>query len=73
MPVRAYTIHTFSELFEDDKLGLSAMEVGMLSASYLPGRFRALTVSSLFSVVPHFSSQDLSRLYLKINRVNLSI
>jgi len=53
--------------------GLSAMGVGMLSASYLPGRFRALTVSSFFSVVSHFSTQKLRRLYLRMNRVNLSI
>ena len=53
--------------------GLSAMEVGMLSASYLPGRFRAFSVSSLFSVVPNFSTQILSRLYLSMNAVNLSI
>ena len=54
--------------------GLSAMEVGVLSARYpsLPGRFRVLTVSSLFSVVPHFSIQNLSRLNLRVSRVNLS-
>jgi hypothetical protein len=52
--------------------GLSAMEVGMLPTSYLPGRFCALTVSSLFYVVAHFSTQNLSRLYLRMNRVNLS-
>ena len=48
------------------------MEVGMLSASYLPSRFRALTVSSFFSIVLHFSTQNSSRLYLRVNGVNLS-
>ena len=34
--------------------GLSVMRVGMLSASYLPGRFHALNVSSLSPVISHF-------------------
>jgi len=33
--------------------GLSVMGVGMLSASYLPGRFRTLKISSLLPVVSH--------------------
>jgi hypothetical protein len=36
--------------------GLSAMEVGMLSASYLPGRFRALNIPSRLPIVSHSST-----------------
>ena len=68
----SFRVFTCSEQLSLFFFGLSAMEVGMLSASYLPGRFWTFTVFSLFSVVRHFSTQILSRLYLSMNRVNLS-
>jgi hypothetical protein len=37
-------------------LGLSAMGVGPLTASYLPGKFRTFNVSSLLSAVSHSST-----------------